>query len=247
VSTCNFLQFLEKHSAGVIAHSSPNGRFSAGGDNVNKWRPAGTLVVLLMNLPASSQTLEFLPEINTHVELNHRVRLLFQAKQTRENGEPVQGEIGPSLDTYVGPKTDIKLLLLSFGYRVLPSARAPLTHRVLMIAKPRISLAWKLELTDRNRGELNASEGDLTWRYRNRLELARQIAISTYHPTPYANVEVFYDSKFHKWSSTAVEVGCRFPVRRHAEIEAYYEHQNNTGKAPNEQVDALGLMLNLEF
>jgi len=38
----------------------------------------------------------------------------------------------------------------------------------------------------RNRGELNFSNGDLTWRYR--LQFERQITIGSHHPHTYANV-----------------------------------------------------------
>jgi hypothetical protein len=85
-----------------------------------------------------------------------------------------------------------------------------------------------------NRGELNFSNGGLTWRYRNRLQLEREITIRRYHPTPYANIEVYYDSMFHKWSSTAIEAGSQFPFQRHYEIDVYYEHQNNTGTPHNQ-------------
>ena len=114
-------------------------------------------------------------------------------------------------------------------------------------ATPRVPLPSKLVLLDRNRGELNFSDGQHTWRYRNRLRLEREFAIHSYHPTPYASAEFFYDTKYEKWSSTAIDAGCQFPIRRHSEIDAYYEHQNNTGKIPNQRVDALGLVLNLYF
>jgi hypothetical protein len=102
-------------------------------------------------------------------------------------------------------------------------------------------------ISDRNRGELNFSNGDLTWRYRNRVQLEREATIHEYHPTPYANVEVYYDSKYHKWTSTAIEAGCQFPIRKHIEIDFYYEHQNNTKTAHNTQINAIGLVLNLHF
>ena len=62
---------------------------------------------------------------------------------------------------------------------------------------------------------LDFSNGELTWRYRNRLQFEREVTIRSYRPTPYANVEVFYDSRYHKWSSTAADAGCQFPIRRH--------------------------------
>jgi hypothetical protein len=38
-----------------------------------------------------------------------------------------------------------------------------------------------------------------------------------------------------------------FPIGKHLEFKPYYEHQNNTGKSPNRQLNQLGLILNLYF
>jgi hypothetical protein len=42
-------------------------------------------------------------------------------------------------------------------------------------------------------------------------------------------------------------MGIAFPIRKHTEIEPYYEHQNDTSKSPNRQINALGFALNLYF
>jgi len=57
----------------------------------------------------------------------------------------------------------------------------------------------------------------------------------------------FYSSQYAKWNDTAPYVGCLFPFGQHVEFNPYYEHQNNTGKSPNQQLNQLGLMLNLYF
>ena len=204
-----------------------------------------------------AQSVEFLPEINAHVELDSNVRFVFQAKETRENGIPKQAEIGPSIEYYWRPlknlvpngvdQAKIRFILLSIGYRYLPSSDAPATNRILLMATPRFPLKSKLVISDRNRGELNFSSGELNWRYRNRLQAEREITIRSYHPVPYANVEAYYDSKFEKWSSIVIRAGSQFPIGKHTELDTYYEHQNNTGRAPNQQVNAAGLILNLNF
>jgi hypothetical protein len=216
-------------------------------------------VCLLLLLPPTlhAQTVEFLPEINFHAKLDSNARFVFQAKETRENGIPKQAEIGPSMEFYWRPLENLipngvdeaktKFILLSFGYRYLPASDAPATNRILLMATPRFPLKSKLVVSDRNRGELNFSNGELNWRYRNRLQVEREITLRSYHPSPYANVEAYYDSKFQKWSSIVFEVGSQFPIGKHTELDIYYEHQNNTGKAPNQQVNAAGLILNLHF
>jgi hypothetical protein len=216
-------------------------------------------LALFLGTPASAQTFEFLPEVDAYVPLDPGTRFAFQAKQTREDGTPTQAEIGPSIEFYLRPlkhlipngvdEAKTWFILLSFGYRYLPSSSAPETNRILLVATLRlpINATSKVVISDRNRGEINFSNGDVTWRYRNRLQVEREITVHSYHPTPYANIEVYYDSKFQKWSSTVIEAGSQFPLGKHTEIDAYYEHQNNTGTAPNQQVNAIGLILNLHF
>jgi hypothetical protein len=41
--------------------------------------------------------------------------------------------------------------------------------------------------------------------------------------------------------------GCLFPIRKRIEFNTYYEHQNNTGKRPYQQLNQFRLVLNLHF
>jgi hypothetical protein len=102
-------------------------------------------------------------------------------------------------------------------------------------------------LSDRNRADLDWKNGDFSRRYRNRVQIEKTIRIGAYHLSPYASAEFFYESQYSKWSDTAIYAGCLFPIGKHVEFTPYYEHQNNTGKSPNQQLNQLGLMLNLFF
>jgi hypothetical protein len=110
-----------------------------------------------------------------------------------------------------------------------------------------IPMTARLLITDRNRADLDWSNGSFNWRYRNRLTVERRFTISNYHPAPYISAEAFYESQYTKWSSTNLYAGCLLPVGKHVEFDPYYEHENNTGKHPNQQVNAIGLILNLFF
>jgi hypothetical protein len=55
----------------------------------------------MLGFCARAQTAELLPEIDTYLSLSPVMRIDFQAKETREGGDPVMSEIGPSLDFYV--------------------------------------------------------------------------------------------------------------------------------------------------
>jgi Protein of unknown function (DUF2490) len=209
---------------------------------------------------AIAQTFQFLPEVDVYYKIDPHFRFVFQAKETREAGDPTQAEIGPSLDFFLKPLLRLKNvtifdlddaksrpLLVSVGFRYLPSPDKPTVYRVELVATPRLPLFAKILLTDRNRADLDWSAEPFTWRYRNRVSLERAITIGSYHPSPYASAEAFYESQYQKWSTTALYAGCLFPIRKHVEFDPYYEHQNITSKHPNQQLNQFGLILNLYF
>src|ERR1017187_10259955 len=217
-------------------------------------------LMILWCLSASAQTAQVLPEIDAYFKLSSELRVSLQAKETREAGDPVQGELGPSLDFYLKPVLRLKdiaefdlddskarPLVFSIGYRYLPQANgAPATNRMEPVVTFRFPMKRFL-LTDRNRADLDRKNGNFTWRYRNRFQIEKRLTIRSYHPAPYASAEFFYESQYGKWSDTAIYAGCLFPMGKHLEFDPYYEHQNITGKSPNRQFNQLGLILNLYF
>src|SRR5450755_541818 len=206
--------------------------------------------------PASAQTDQFLPELDMYYKLHPDLRISFQTKETREGGAPTQIELGPSLDFYLKPLLRLKgatefdlddsksrPLVFSIGYRYLPQAdHAPATNRMEPVVTFNFPLRWKVLLSDRNRGDLDWKRGNFSWRYRNLFQVEKTLRIHSYHPAPYVSAEFFYESQYSKWSDTAIYAGCVFPIGTHVEFNPYYEHQNNTGKRRNEQLNQLGLM-----
>jgi hypothetical protein len=225
--------------------------------NLWLWLP---LLVPALGLRASAQVDQFLPEIDAYYKLISDLRVSFQAKETREGSEPTQAEIGPSLEFYLKPLLKLKKttlfdlddsksrpLVLAIGYRYLPSPNSPAENRIEPVATFHFPLKAGFLFSDRNRGDLDWKSGKFSWRYRNRLEVERRLTLRSYHPAPYASAEFFYESQYSKWSDTAIYAGCLFPLGRHVEFDPYYEHQNNTGKSPNQQLNQLGLILSLFF
>jgi hypothetical protein len=217
-------------------------------------------MMLLVSPPAEAQTYQVWPEISTYVKLNSDVRLYFIASTTRENRKGSSAEIGPNIDFYLKPlvrqekitifqldKSKSRPLLLRLGYRYLPSTDGPSEHRGVLEATGRLPLMSGFLVSDRNRADLRFIDGEFSWRYRNRLTVERTVSILSYHFSPYVRGEVYFDSNYEKWSRTSESLGAAFPIRQHTEIEIYYEHQNDTGKPPNRQVNALGVALNLYF
>jgi hypothetical protein len=219
-----------------------------------------TVLVLCLEICLNAEDVQFLPEVDARVNLNEKVRFTFQAKGTREGGDPIQAEIGPSVDFYVKPLLDLKklvlfdldqskarVLVLSIGYRYLPMSNAPATNRIEPVAIINFPLKNKVHVSDLNRFDLDWSNGGFQWRYRNKLTLQRSVKIRSMRITPYASVEPFYESRYQKWSSTEIAAGVEFPINKHVELTPYYQHENNTGKTPNQQVEAVGLILSLYF
>jgi hypothetical protein len=219
------------------------------------------LGLICCGLPAWAQTDQFLPEIDFYYKLTHEVRFNFQAKQTREANEPVQAEFGPSIDFYVHSlkrlvdiaqfnlnDANARALVLSVGYRYLPQANgSAATNRIEPVATFRFPFTRKLLLSDRNRFDLDWKNGGFTWRYRNRFQVEGPVRVGSYHVSPYVSAEVFYQSQYSKWSETAIYAGCIFPIGKHVQLDPYYEHQNQTGKKPNDVLNQAGLVLNLFF
>jgi len=219
------------------------------------------VLVIVGCLHGGAQTDQLLPEIDTYVKLTSDLRISFQVKETREGGDPTQAEIGPSLDFYLPPlarlqnvtKFDLddsksRPLVFSIGYRYLPQANnAPATNRMEPVVTFNFPLKGRFLLSDRNRTDLDWKSGNFSWRYRNRIQIEKRLSIHNYHPAPYASAEFFYESQYGKWSDTAIYAGGLFPIGRHVQFNPYYEHQNNTGKSPSQQLNQLGLMLNLYF
>lgn len=227
------------------------------------WPGAALLLLVLIPFPcrtANAQTFQFLPEVDAYTKLQPNIRFNFQVKETREEGDPTQVEIGPGFDFFLKPLIRLKRVTafdlddskarpvqFSIGFRYVPSPDKPHVERLELAITPRWPIFAGILLSDRNRADLDWSQGQLTWRYRNKLTLERRFRINSYHPAPYVAAEVFYQSQYEKWTTTALYVGCLLPAGRYFEFNPYYEHQNVTNKRPNQQFNQFGLILNMYF
>jgi len=209
---------------------------------------------------ASAQESELLPELDVYLKLDSSVRIRVQASDTREGGDPTQLTIGPDLELYLKPLVRLKRatafdlddsksrpLVFAAGYRYLAVPDAPSTNRMVLAATSHFPVKFAVLLSDRNRSDLDWSDGKFKWRYRNKFEIEKTLTVHSYHPAPYLSVEVYYESQYQKWSTTEIYVGCLLPIKKHFELDPYYEHQNNTGKKPNSQLNGIGLILNMYF
>jgi hypothetical protein len=220
----------------------------------------GVFLACLVCLPACAQETQFLPEVDAHLTLNSTFHAYLQAKDDRDGGDPTQFAIGPSLQLYLKPliklkkvktfdldDTKTRFLVLEAGYRYITAPGAPTENRMLVAATMNFPIGAGFHLSDRNRADLDWKNGIFAYRYRNKLTVERTFAISSYHFIPYVAAEPFYESQYSKWSTTSLYAGFLFPVGKYVEFNTYYEHDNNTGKKPNQQVNSAGLALYLFF
>lgn len=130
-------------------------------------RKSWVILAILLGVPAvvsRAQTFQVLRESDAYYRFNPNLSVDFQAKDTREGGEPTSAEIGPSLDfhvkwlqklveitTYDLDKSKSHLLLFSVGYRYLPYPSAPPTNRFEPYVAIHIPTKGKLLVSDRNR------------------------------------------------------------------------------------------------
>jgi hypothetical protein len=226
-------------------------------DNMfNRW----TILVWFACLQVHAQDTQFLPEIDVHLRLNPNVRVYLQAKDDREGGDPQQFTFGPSIQLSRKPLLRLKHITLfdlddaksrplecESGYRLITAPDTPPENRALESVTFRIPLFLGILLSDRNRADLDWQNGSFSWRYRNKLTLERTVSIRTYHFIPYIAAEPFYESKYSKWSATDLYVGSLFPLGKHAQLDSYYERENDTGKRPNRQNHYAGLALHFYF
>jgi hypothetical protein len=208
----------------------------------------------------AQQNVQFLPEVDAYLKLNPTMRVYVEAKDDQDGGDPAQAGIGPSVQLYLKPLADLKKIrafdlddakarffVLEAGYRYIVEPNSPSDNRMITAATFNYPLRAGFSMSDRNRADLDWKDGIFTWRYRNKLTVERTVSFGSFRHIPYIAVEPYYESKYGKWSTTALYVGSLFPVGRHVEFNAYYEHENNTGKAPNHPENAVGLALNLFF
>ncbi|HUL33554.1 MAG TPA: DUF2490 domain-containing protein [Candidatus Eisenbacteria bacterium] len=220
----------------------------------------GAFLSSLACSPARAQESQFLPEIDAHITLNSTFRAYLQAKDDREGGDPNQFTFGPSLQVYLKPLVKLKkvtefdlddsnsrFLVLESGYRYITAPDASPQTRLIEAATSNFPLGAGFFLSDRNRFELSWKDDVFSWRYRNKLTLKHAFGIRSYHLIPYLAAELFYESQYSKWSTTSLYAGSLFPVGKHMQFNLYFQHDNNTGKRPNQQINSVGLVLNLYF
>jgi hypothetical protein len=101
-------------------------------------------LVCLACLPARAQNVQFLPEVDAHLNPNSSFRVYLEAKDDRDGGDPDQFAIGPSIQLYPKPliklnevkkfdldDTKSRFLVLETGYRYITAPNAQADSRLV--------------------------------------------------------------------------------------------------------------------
>jgi hypothetical protein len=214
-------------------------------------------------VPARAQTVGVWPEVDVHVRLNSRARLLLVGTTVKDDGEKTEAEFGPSLDLFLKPirrpprllyrldESKNSVLMVRTGYRYLASyTGGAAEHRGLLEATVRYPLTGyfgHVLLSNRNRMDFRVIDGVYSWRYRNRLSVDRELSVGSVRVNPYLRFELFYDSRFAAFSRTETMAGASFPITRYWELEGYFDYQLDTGNSPNQKTRAVGAVTSFYF
>jgi len=230
-------------------------------------RPALILCLLslwALSIPAAGQSAsgEFWPEIGIYVQQGPAIRIEFvDSASSSPTTHDWLGNFTVYVETALKPvfrrelrdRADVyrnRYLTFRAGYRyrtsLTPGASVS-ENRGIVEVTPRYRLPWQLVVSDRNRGEFRFIKGQaFSTRYRNRLQLERDIKYGTFVFTPYAYDEIFYDTRYGQWTPNRYAFGVQLPIGPHVVLQPYYLRQDGNRSNPP-HVNVFGLTFNLFY
>ncbi len=103
--------------------------------------------------------------------------------------------------------------------------------------------------TDRNRIDIRRfdDDSDLSFRYRNRIQLEKPFKVFDHEITGFASYEIYYDSRYNKLGQRhRFIVGVSVPLSEWLSVDVFYGYHIET-KPKDETGDALGIAFGLHF
>jgi len=206
---------------------------------------------------ADERQREFVPEANAFVNLSDRARLFLLADATRNTtADTNETEYGIHLDYTLEPIFRPELREADWernryfwtrvGYAQLGTpdkARAgPAERRGIVELTGRMPLPRDVWLVHRGRVDLRDIGGESSQRYRYRLGIEREFSVSGVVMVPYAQAEIFYDTRFDSWNRQLYQVGAEIELSKRWRAEPYLARQNDS-RSTSGNVDRAGLVL----
>jgi hypothetical protein len=204
---------------------------------------------------------EFVPELNVFIKLSKHVRLFLLADVTQGFSPSfTDGELGAHLDFTLKPILRRELrhgnwerdrfLWVRAGYVVSTDLDdrddGSTTQMMLVEMTGRFELPAKVWLVNRARVDFRDTDGNSSQRYRFRLGIERELTVCGVTMVPYAQAEIFHDSRFDSWNRQLYQAGVEIELNKHWRIEPYIARQNDSRSASG-NVNRFGLVLKSYF
>jgi len=215
------------------------------------------LAALAAQVRAEDRQREFVPELNAYANLSDRTRLFLLADLTRNTtAGATEGELGVHLDFTLKPYFRPELhdanwernryLWTRVGYVALttPDKRSsgPTERRGILELTGRIPLPQAVWLVQRARVDLRDFGDEFSQRYRYRLGIEREFRASGVVMVPYAQAEIYYDTRYDTWNRQLYQAGAEIELAKHWRIEPYLARQNDS-RSTSGNVDRVGFVL----
>lgn len=200
---------------------------------------------------------EFVPEVNAFLKLSDHTRLFLLGSLTQGLSESAtDGEVGAHLDITLMPILRRHLrdanwerdryFWARIGYQLagnLDDREDGFTeHRGILETTVRAPLPSDVWLVSRGRVDLRDLDGEFSTGFRYRLGIEREFAVGGVTLVPYAQAEVFYDTRFGAWNRQLYQAGVEIEITNHWRIEPYYARQEDQRSSPA-HLDRVGLAL----
>jgi len=199
---------------------------------------------------------ELWPELSAFVRLDDTKRLYLDASYAKgKESDNRSLDLGAFLDVSLMPILREELrredwqrnryLWTRVGYtRIWKASNGPAEvaeDRGVLALYGRAPLPEDTTVEARVRADLRWLGGDYSTRYRFRAEVNREFTVAGYTVVPYANIEWFYDTRYHGWSRTLVQAGPEITVSKTFRYEVYLAWQSD--RLPkHETLGALGVV-----
>ena len=213
------------------------------------WKPRRLLRVgaVACVLPAVAQgaesSSEAWPELQVFIRLNETTQLLLNPAPTRSRD--TDHRTGVDYGIYLDHRRQGAPGSYRIGYvRSLSDGAAE--NRIVLDYTHRWKPAPAVLLTDRTRLDLRNKEGTSSQRLRNRVQLEYETHLAALPVVPYANLEIYYDTRYDAFARLRAEAGATFVFSERADLTLYLARQTDT-RPQRTSVNALGTTLALHF
>jgi hypothetical protein len=204
---------------------------------------------------------ELVPELNVFIKLSKQIRL-YLLGDTTQGLSPnfTDGELGAHVDFTLKPILRRQLrdgdwerdryLWVRAGYVVSGDLDGrddgSITHTALFETTARLALPGEFWLVNRGRVDFRDIDGQFSERYRLRVGIEREFTVCGVVMVPYAQAEIFYDTRFDVWNRQLYQAGVEIELTKRWRIEPYVARQNDSRSASG-NVNRLGLVLKTYF